>query len=127
MLQTYHDCFSPLVVAGLTGLLVNALNFLPLGRIDGGRALTAVAGRRVAALVGSSLLFLLSAASLFGFGSSIFLFWGLFVFLFQNEEEISALDEVSEIDDNGRTTLYSALIGVTVLVLLPLGGASGSI
>ena len=109
-------------MAGLTGLLVNALNFLPLGRIDGGRALTAVAGRRVATLVGSSVLVLLGAASLFGFGSNIFLFWGFFIFLFQNEEEISALDEVSEIDDNGRTTLYSVLVGVTILALLPLGG-----
>ena len=50
------------------------------------------------------------------------LFWGLFVILFQNEGEISALDDVSEVDDDGRTTLYSVLVGVTILALLPLGG-----
>ena len=95
---------------------------MPLGRVDGGRALTAVAGRRVAALIGSTVLFLQGIASLFGFGSNIFLFWGLFVILFQNEGEISALDDVSEVDDDGRTTLYSVLVGVTILALLPLEG-----
>ena len=112
-------------MAGLTGLLVNALNFMPVGRLDGGRALTAVAGRRVAPLVGTVVLFLQGAAALFGFTSNVLLFWGILVVLFQNESEIAALDEVTEANDDGRTTLYSVLLGLTILTLLPLGGYGG--
>lgn len=46
----------PLVVVGLTGLLVNALNFIPVGRLDGGRAASCVLGRPATAIVGSVVL-----------------------------------------------------------------------
>jgi membrane-associated protease RseP (regulator of RpoE activity) len=41
----------PAVAVGITGLLINALNFIPIGRLDGGRVTMAIAGRQSDALV----------------------------------------------------------------------------
>jgi membrane-associated protease RseP (regulator of RpoE activity) len=48
----------PLAIVGLTGVVINALNMMPIGRLDGGRAASAVFGRRTAAVLGTLTLLL---------------------------------------------------------------------
>lgn len=47
---------SPLFVAGWAGLIVNALNCLPAGELDGGRIYLGLCGRRAAARLGAGEL-----------------------------------------------------------------------
>jgi len=54
----------PLAIAGLAGILSNALACLPVGRLDGGRAAIAAYGRRSAAALGGASLLLLGLAAL---------------------------------------------------------------
>ena len=48
----------PLVVVGFTGMIVSALNLMPIGKLDGGRASAAVFGRRTSAVLGTLTLLL---------------------------------------------------------------------
>ncbi len=77
----------PLIAVGITGMFSNALNFLPIGRLDGGRVAMAIAGRRSANGI-SFAATLSQAVSLFTTSSPIPLFWGLFVVLFQRGFDI---------------------------------------
>ncbi|CAM9762737.1 unnamed protein product [Phaeothamnion confervicola] len=107
----------PLVIIGITGIIVNALNLMPIGRLDGGRAATAVFGRRTAAVVGTVTLLLQAVSSLFN-NYSLQLFWGLVVLLFQRVQDIPAQDEVTGVDEK-RTTLMLVLALFSILALLP--------
>lgn len=107
----------PLAVIGVLGLIGQAFNFMPVGRLDGGRCSTAVFGRRPAALV-STLTLLLQAGAGFFAGSSLQLFWGIVVVLFQRDQDIPAMDDITAVDD-GRTALFFALSILTVLTILP--------
>ncbi|CAM9460705.1 unnamed protein product [Chrysoparadoxa australica] len=93
----------PLVVIGVTGVLVNALNLMPIGRLDGGRASMAVLGRRTSGLVGTLTLGLQALSAVFN-NYSLQLFWGLVVILTQRMPDIPAVDEVTEVD-NTRTAV----------------------
>jgi Peptidase family M50 len=55
----------PLTVVGLTGVVINALNMMPIGRLDGGRAASAVFGRRTAAVLGTLTLLLQAISAIF--------------------------------------------------------------
>ena len=88
-----------MVVAGLTGVFVNALALLPLGKTDGGRALSAVAPKNVQSTVTSILLLGMAVAGLFFYDSAVapnlFLYYGLVVVLFQRTADIPPLNDVS--------------------------------
>ena len=85
--KTALTIIHPLVAVGITGMFSNALNFLPIGRLDGGRVAMAIAGRRSANSI-SFAATLSQAVSLFSTSSPIPLFWGLFVILFQRGFDI---------------------------------------
>ena len=85
--KTTLTIIHPLVAVGITGMFSNALNFLPIGRLDGGRVAMAIAGRRSANSI-SFAATLSQAVSLFSTSSPIPLFWGLFVILFQRGFDI---------------------------------------
>jgi Zn-dependent protease len=86
----------PLVAIGMTGLLTNAFNFLPIGRLDGGRVAMAVGGRQSAdniafiTLIGQAIMFLTNA-------SPISFFWILVVVFLQRGTDIPPEDDVSPI------------------------------
>ena len=52
----------PLAVVGFVGALVNALQLIPIGRLDGGRVCLAVLGQPVAGLVSGLTTFSSSAS-----------------------------------------------------------------
>lgn len=107
----------PLVVVGYTGLLVNALNMLPIGRLDGGRVALAALGRQASGLVSWVSLIAASAAALLG-DSPLLLYWSLLVVFFQREAELPCTDEVTPLDTS-RQVGAVALLVLAALVLVP--------
>lgn len=108
----------PFVLAGYTGLLANALNSLPIGRLDGGRAVLAAFGRTTASAVGSVSLTLLGVATVFG-DSPLLLAWLLFVLFLQRDDDVPCLNEVTE-PSAARTVAALVMLVVAVAVLLPM-------
>jgi len=113
----------PLFVIGFAGFISNALNMLPIGRLDGGRAYTAVFGARNATLASLLTLTLMVLLSLTGM-SSIAIFWGALVVLFQRQPDIPVRNEVTEVDDV-RVGVYVATLALTIMALAPFPTGQG--
>ena len=107
----------PFAVAGLVGILSNALALLPLGNTDGGRIAMTMFGRRGAYLVRTFTTLLLCAAGIFGLDEPrIFLTYVLFVMLWQRDLEAPVLNEADDLD------FFRGLVGIggSILVALAL-------
>jgi len=113
----------PIVMIGLSGLLSSAINLLPLGRLDGGRASIAIFGRRTGYFLSLLTLTFLAILALTG-SSTISIFWGLIVTLFQRDAEIPVRDDLSAVDDV-RFGVYVASLCLVGLVLAPFPGGAG--
>ncbi|XP_074557398.1 putative zinc metalloprotease EGY1, chloroplastic [Curcuma longa] len=106
----------PLVIAGWCGLTTSAFNMLPVGCLDGGRAVQGAFGKN--ALLG----FGLATYSLLGLGvlgGDLSLPWGLYVLICQRTPEKPCLNDVSEVGTWRRAAVIIATFMV-VLTLLPL-------
>jgi len=106
----------PLFLVGLSGTIVSSLNLLPIARLDGGRACTAVMGPRIGAIASvwtSLLLFTAGRGVLYGFG--------LFAVLLQFRPEIPTRNDLKEINDKRFALWIASLLG-SVLTLLPFPG-----
>jgi membrane-associated protease RseP (regulator of RpoE activity) len=113
----------PLLVVGYTGMLVNALNLIPIGRLDGGRIVQALYGRTVAARVTGVTFVLQGFATIVG-NSSLLLFWGLICVFLQREPDYPCIDEVSEPSD-ARFALGLGMLFFMLAVLVPFPEAGG--
>ena len=107
---------NPLALAGWAGLVVNALNTIPLGEIDGGRISFAVWGRRAASRIGVVSTLLLG---LTGIVDELALFWVLLVLFLQRGPLVPQQEEISE-PDKQLSKVAVALLFLPLLVLLPL-------
>ena len=108
----------PLAVAGYIGLIVTALNLMPVGQLDGGHIVHAMFGQRAAVIIGQVtrlLMFLLAMVR------PDFLLWAILL-LFMPIVDQPALNDVTELD-NWRD--ISGLLSLVLLlgILLPLPGA----
>ncbi|KAM0924741.1 hypothetical protein ACQ4PT_004674 [Festuca glaucescens] len=106
----------PLVIAGWCGLTTTAFNMLPVGCLDGGRALQGAFGK--SALFG----FGLTTYSLLGLGvlgGPLSLPWGLYVLLCQRTPEKPCLDDVSDVGTWRRSALIVSVF-LVVLILIPV-------
>ncbi|XP_047092820.1 probable zinc metalloprotease EGY1, chloroplastic [Lolium rigidum] len=106
----------PLVIAGWCGLTTTAFNMLPVGCLDGGRALQGAFGK--SALFG----FGLTTYSLLGLGvlgGPLSLPWGLYVLLCQRTPEKPCLDDVSDVGTWRRSALIASVF-LVVLILIPV-------
>ncbi|XP_020092554.1 probable zinc metalloprotease EGY1, chloroplastic [Ananas comosus] len=106
----------PLVIAGWCGLTTSAFNMLPVGCLDGGRAVQGAFGKNF--LIG----FGLTTYSLLGLGvlgGPLSLPWGLYVLICQRSPEKPCLNDVSEAGTWRKTALAIAIF-LVVLTLLPL-------
>lgn len=115
----------PLTVVGYTGLLLNALNLMPIGRLDGGRIIQALYGRVVAGRATAITLMLQGISSLFG-NSPLLLFWGLVCVFLQRESDYPCRNEVIE-PDNTRAAVGLGALLIMLLVLIPFPGQVGNI
>ncbi|MED6187061.1 putative zinc metalloprotease egy1, chloroplastic [Stylosanthes scabra] len=106
----------PLVIAGWCGLTIQAFNMLPVGCLDGGRAVQGAFGK------GALMGFGLTTYTLLGLGvigGPLSLPWGLYVILCQRTPEKPCLNDVTEVG-TWRKTLVAAAIFLVVFTLLPV-------
>lgn len=106
----------PLVIAGWCGLTTTAFNMLPVGCLDGGRAVQGAYGK--GALVG----FGLTTYTLLGLGvigGPLSLPWGLYVLICQRTPEKPCLNDVTEVG-TWRKTAVTVTVFLVVLTLLPV-------
>ncbi|ACB49369.1 hypothetical protein cce_0017 [Crocosphaera subtropica ATCC 51142] len=108
----------PLAVAGYIGLIVTALNLMPVGQLDGGHIVHAMFGQRTAVIVGQiTRIFMLVLAMI----RPEFLIWAILLFLMPIMDQ-PALNDVTELDDiRDFVGLFS--LTLLILILLPVPGA----
>lgn len=108
----------PLAVIGFVGAVVNALQLLPIGRLDGGRIASAVLGQSNAGLLSGTFLLLLGLSTIFGGDNPVLLTFGLLVIFLQRAPDLPALEDVSGVDEGSKTVAAIAAV-LAVLTLLP--------
>jgi membrane-associated protease RseP (regulator of RpoE activity) len=107
----------PVAIAGCLGLVVTALNLMPVGQLDGGHIVHAMYGQRTGAIIGqvSRLLVVLLV-----FVHPELLIWAILLFFIPAVDE-PALNDVSELDDR-RDMLGLVALTLLVLIVLPAPG-----
>ena len=105
----------PVAVAGFLGLIVTALNLMPVGQLDGGHIVHAMFGQRTAVIIGQIARLLLLILS---FIREEFLFWAI-ILLFVPLVDEPALNDVTELD-NQRDFMGLMSMALLLLIILPL-------
>ncbi len=105
----------PVAVAGFLGLIVTALNLMPVGQLDGGHIIHAIFGQRTAVVIGQISRLLLLLLSLI---QPEFFPWAI-ILLFLPLVDEPALNDVTELD-NKRDIGGLLAIGLLVMIVLPL-------
>ncbi|XP_065872448.1 probable zinc metalloprotease EGY2, chloroplastic [Euphorbia lathyris] len=99
---------NPLVLWAWAGLLINAINSIPAGELDGGRISFSLFGRKASSRLTAFSIALLGLSSLF---SDVAFYWVVLIFFLQRGPIAPLSEEISDPDQK-----YVAL-GVLVLVL----------
>lgn len=112
----------PLAIAGYLGVIVTALNLMPVGQLDGGHIVHAMFGQRTASIIGQIARLLML---LFAFARQEFIIWAIVLLFMPNTNE-PALNDVTELD-NRRDFLGLCALTLLVIILLPLPGKLASV
>ena len=107
----------PLAFAGWLGLLVTALNLLPIGQLDGGHIAHALFGRKNSKTIGMVALFSLFLLGLFVWSG--LLTWAIIVFFIAGTKSASPLNDVSKLDPN-RVAIGAFAFILLFLILIPV-------
>ena len=107
---------SPLAFAGWLGLLVTALNLLPIGQLDGGHMARAMFGRRIGETISSVAMWSLFLLAIFVWPG--LLFWALLVF-FMAGRGTPPLNDLTPISSSRRWIGYATFLSLA-LILIPL-------
>ena len=105
----------PVAVAGFLGLVVTALNLMPVGQLDGGHIVHAMFGQRIGAVIGQIARLLLLGIALV---QPAFLLWAIILFFMPINDQ-PALNDVTELD-NGRDIWGLLALGLLVIIILPV-------
>ncbi|MDD5557508.1 MAG: site-2 protease family protein [bacterium] len=105
--------FSPVAFAGWVGLLVTAFNLMPVGQLDGGHIIYAVAGRRHAIIARATVVSLL----LLGLYWPPWWGWVLLILLI-GPGHAPPVDDVTPIG-GGRRLVALAALGIFILCFVP--------
>jgi len=104
----------PVAIAGCLGIIITALNLMPVGQLDGGHIVHAMYGQKNGARIGQVARFLVLALALV---QTELLLWAILLFLMPVVDE-PALNDVSELD--GKRDLLGLLaLGLLILIILP--------
>ncbi|KAF7034687.1 hypothetical protein CFC21_045669 [Triticum aestivum] len=106
---------NPLVLWAWAGLLINAINSIPAGELDGGRIALAMWGRKVSSRLGSVTIALLGLSSLF---SDVAFYWAVLIFFLQRGPIAPLSEEITE-PENSYIGLGVAILFLGLLVCLP--------
>ena len=104
----------PVAIAGFLGLIVTALNLMPVGQLDGGHIVHAMFGQRTGAIIGQVTRLLVLLLS---WVQPDLLPWAILLFFMPVMDE-PALNDVSELD-NRRDLLGFLALGLLLLIILP--------
>jgi membrane-associated protease RseP (regulator of RpoE activity) len=102
----------PLVVIGWLGLVINALNLMPAGQLDGGRIVQSIYGRKIAQRSTLITLVILGFVAFFNPANLVILYWLILVGFLQRALERPSLDEITEPNDT------RAIVGLVALFLM---------
>jgi membrane-associated protease RseP (regulator of RpoE activity) len=106
----------PLAFAGWLGLMITALNLLPVGQLDGGHVARALFGQSRAQAIGSATIFGMVALGLFVWSG--LLFWALVVFFIAGTPGMPPMEDVTPIDTRRRALAWFSF-ALLALILLP--------
>ncbi|KAF8662861.1 hypothetical protein HU200_055441 [Digitaria exilis] len=98
---------NPLVLWAWAGLLINAINSIPAGELDGGRISFAIWGRKISSRLSSLTVGLLGIAALF---NDVAFYWVVLIFFLQRGPIAPLSEEITDPENN--------YIGIGVAVLL---------
>jgi Zn-dependent protease len=107
----------PLAFAGWLGLLVTALNLLPIGQLDGGHIADAMFGRTRSAAIGTAALVALVLLGLFVWSG--LLTWALIVYFIAGGKGLPPLNDVSRMGV-GRQAVGAFAFVLLFLILAPV-------
>ncbi|CAK7325839.1 unnamed protein product [Dovyalis caffra] len=99
---------NPLVIWAWAGLLINAINSIPAGELDGGRISFAIWGRKASARFTGFSIVLLGLASLF---NDVAFYWVVLIFFLQRGPIAPVSEEISDPEDK------YVVLGILVLLL----------
>jgi membrane-associated protease RseP (regulator of RpoE activity) len=116
-LEGHHVLLHPLAFAGWLGLLVTALNLLPIGQLDGGHMADAMFGRATGAAISTVALFSLFLLGLFVWSG--LLTWAFIVYFIAGSKGLPALNGVSRLS-TGRLALGAFAFVLLFLILVPV-------
>jgi membrane-associated protease RseP (regulator of RpoE activity) len=105
----------PVAVAGYIGLIITALNLMPVGQLDGGHMVHAMFGQGKALIIGQITRILVIMLAVV---RGEFLLWAI-ILIFMPVTDQPALNDVSELD-NGRDFLGLLALVLLIVILLPL-------
>ena len=103
----------PIAISGFLGLIVTALNLMPVGQLDGGHIVHAMYGQRTAAIVSQVARVLMLMLS---FVYQEYLLWAILLLFIPSAEP--ALNDVSEL--NGPRDFLGLLsLALLIMIILP--------
>ncbi len=110
---------SPLAFAGWLGLLVTALNLLPIGQLDGGHMAWGMFGSRYGLMISRASMWALFLLALFVWPS--LLFWALIVFFIARRGS----PPLNDLTPVGRGRLWLGMLSflILALILIPMPAA----
>ncbi len=117
MLAGHGLILHPVAFAGWLGLLVTALNLIPIGQLDGGHLVHTLVGHRTARMVGIMALSALVVLGLFVWSG--LLFWALLIYLIAGTSDVPPQNDVSRVGQ-GRMILGVGAFVLLLLILLPV-------
>lgn len=109
----------PLMIIGWLGLVINAINLMPAGQLDGGRIMQAIYGRKIAGRATLATIVVLGIASFVNF---LALYWAAVILILQRNLERPCLNDLLETDD-ARAALGLLALFLMLATLLPLSPA----
>lgn len=117
VLEGHHLLLHPLAFAGWLGLIVTALNLLPIGQLDGGHMSHALFGARHShglSMVAMALLFLLALFVWPGL-----MFWAFIVFFIAGTRDAPAANDVTPVGFPRKALGYFAFL-LLLLIIAPV-------
>jgi len=120
LLEGHRVIFHPLALSGWFGVVINAINLLPIGQLDGGYITHALLGEKranVASIIGLIAVFFLAF-----FASSELLMWAFVIFFVASTRNVLPANDLTRIGP-ARTALGYLALALLLLILLPVPGS----
>ena len=116
-LQANHVILHPLAFAGWLGLLVTALNLLPIGQLDGGHMSHALFGSRNARGISVGAMVSLFLLALFVWPG--LMFWAFIVFFIAGTRDAPAANDLTPVGPPRRALGYLTFL-LLLLIIVPV-------